>query len=124
MFHKIRSIFGLYCPSCRKGKLFPGKNTFWDYHFEMHNRCPVCNESFFREPGFYYGAMFISYIFSGFFSLFVVGFLILVLDVPWEYALGILFVILALGFGYLFKVSRSIWLSFFVNYKGEPKQTD
>lgn len=119
MLGKLRSIFGLHCPACRTGNLFPGKNKFWNYRFEMNNRCPVCNESFFREPGFYYGAMFISYIFSGFFSLFFVGTLILFLDVPWDIALVILFFVLGLSFGYLFKVSRSIWIHFFVKYNKE-----
>ena len=27
----------------------------------MHHHCPVCNESFERETGFYYGAMYVSY---------------------------------------------------------------
>ncbi len=86
----------------------------------MNTRCPVCNENFFREPGFYYGAMFISYIFSGFFSLGFCGVLILGFGVQWEYALTALTIVLALGFGYLFKVSRSIWLQFFVRYRGNP----
>lgn len=117
MKSKLRSIFGLYCPACRNGKLFPAKNLFWDYSFNMHQRCTVCNESFFREPGFYYGAMFISYIFSGFFSLILMGLLILGFGIYWEHALAILIVVLAIGFGYLFKVSRSIWIHFFVSYK-------
>ncbi|MBK8955389.1 MAG: DUF983 domain-containing protein [Saprospiraceae bacterium] len=122
MRSKLQSIFGLYCPACRQGKLFPAKRVFFDYTFQMHQRCTVCNESFFREPGFYYGAMFISYIFSGFFSLILMGILILGLGIYWEYALGILIFVLAVGFGYLFKVSRSIWLHFFVAYKKPPVQ--
>ncbi len=118
MRSKLHAIFGLYCPACREGTLFPSRSTFFDYSFKMNMRCPVCNENFFREPGFYYGAMFISYIFSGFFSLAFCGVLILGFGIQWEYALIALSFVLALGFGYLFKVSRSIWLQFFVPYKG------
>ena len=30
----------------------------------MHSRCPVCDASLVLEPGFYDGAMYISYAFS------------------------------------------------------------
>lgn len=30
----------------------------------MHTHCPVCGVSFEPEPGFYYGAMFVSYAFT------------------------------------------------------------
>ena len=30
----------------------------------MHSRCPVCDASLVPEPGFYDGAMYISYAFS------------------------------------------------------------
>lgn len=117
----IGNIFLLNCPACRKGKLFPSKSVFFDYSFKMNQECPRCGENFFKEPGFYYGAMFISYILSGFFSLILCGLLILVFDVYWKYALSILTVVLILGFVYLFKVSRSIWLHFFVRYKNPTK---
>jgi hypothetical protein len=85
----------------------------------MNTRCPHCNESFVREPGFYYGAMFISYIFSAFFSLAFAGVLIMIFDINWKYVIFLLTLVLFLSFAYLFKVSRSIWIHFFVNYKGE-----
>lgn len=117
----MANIFRLRCPSCRRGKLFPSRSVFFDYSFKMNQECPVCGESFYKEPGFYYGAMFISYIFSGFFSLILCGVLILVFDIYWKYALAILTVVLILGFVYLFKVSRSIWIHFFVRYKDPGK---
>ncbi|MCC6817027.1 MAG: DUF983 domain-containing protein [Saprospiraceae bacterium] len=83
----------------------------------MHKKCKVCNENFFKEPGFYFGAMFISYIVSGIISLAIVGVLILVFKMDWIKALVILFLILALSYIYLFKVSRVIWLSFFIDNK-------
>lgn len=30
----------------------------------MHTHCPACGVSFEPEPGFYYGAMFVSYAFT------------------------------------------------------------
>ena len=72
-----------------------------------------------REPGFYYGAMFISYIVSGILSLILAALFILVLDLHWKLAIALLAIILILGFSYLFKVSRAIWIHFFVPYRGD-----
>jgi uncharacterized protein (DUF983 family) len=42
------------CPVCRRGRVFSGR-------FRMHDRCPVCQVWFEREPGYFVGAMYISY---------------------------------------------------------------
>ena len=49
------------CPQCREGKMF--KYPFWrvDKFSEMHDNCPICGLRFEVEPGFWFGAMFISY---------------------------------------------------------------
>ncbi len=42
------------CPVCRQGRVFSGQ-------VRMHDRCPVCRLRFEREPGYFVGAMYISY---------------------------------------------------------------
>jgi uncharacterized protein (DUF983 family) len=42
------------CPRCRKGRIFEGR-------FAMHDTCPVCGLRFAREPGYFTGAMYVSY---------------------------------------------------------------
>ena len=37
--------------------------------FDMYLNCPKCGQKYFPTPGFYYGAMFISYIMTGWFSV-------------------------------------------------------
>ena len=66
---KLSAIGLLKCPKCHQGYLFNSKSAFLSFDFNMNKKCPECNEDLEREPGFYYGAMFISYIISGFFSL-------------------------------------------------------
>ncbi|MBK7340905.1 MAG: DUF983 domain-containing protein [Saprospiraceae bacterium] len=115
----IQSVLGMKCPACRKGSLFPN-NKLFDYSFTMNERCGVCNEEFFREPGFYYGAMFLSYIISAFFSLIFVGTLILVFHMDWVLAVGLLALTLAVFFVFLFRLARSLWIHILVKYK--PKE--
>lgn len=58
---KIVAMSEARCPQCREGKMF--KYPFWrvDKFSEMHDNCPICGLRFEVEPGFWFGAMFISY---------------------------------------------------------------
>ena len=89
------------------------------YHLKkienLNDRCPICNEDFIREPGYYYGATYISYAITVIlgivlFLIVCVGFKIEV--VPY---IIILSVLLALPLTYRF--SRIIWIHLFVKYK-------
>lgn len=51
------------CPQCRQEHLFmTGPYTL--KFLEMHKTCGSCDLQYEREPGFFFGAMFISYAFS------------------------------------------------------------
>jgi uncharacterized protein (DUF983 family) len=47
------------CPRCRVGKIF--RYSIFRGFPKMHDRCPVCDLKFDREPGYFLGAMYISY---------------------------------------------------------------
>jgi len=47
------------CPRCRLGRMFH-RSIFRGWP-KMHLRCPVCDLLFDREPGYFLGAMYISY---------------------------------------------------------------
>ncbi len=52
------------CPRCRRGNMFPYSAYNLPKFFKMNEDCPVCGLHFEREPGFFFGAMYISYAFS------------------------------------------------------------
>ncbi len=116
MFNRLKSIFFFKCPNCNEGNLFPN-NNFFDFKFQVNKSCSQCNEDFVREPGFYYGAMFLSYIISAFFSLSICGICIIVLGIEWKMSIFILCCILALLFVFLFRFSRSLWIHIMVKPK-------
>lgn len=59
-----RALLALRCPHCHQGRLFT-HSAFNLAHFtSMPTRCEVCAVPLEPEPGFYWGAMFISYAFS------------------------------------------------------------
>jgi hypothetical protein len=72
------------------------------------------------EPGFYYGAMFISYIFTGWFCILFVLFVHWVLDWSTAASFAALIAIMAIFFVYIFRLARSIWLN--INYKYDPNK--
>ena len=51
------------CPRCRQGRVFH-TSAFSPRFQDMHEACPRCEQHYEPEPGFYWGAMYISYAFS------------------------------------------------------------
>ncbi len=60
----FRALLALKCPRCHTGNLFlrPARDLR-DFD-KMPPVCPVCAQTYEPEPGFYYGAMYISYGFG------------------------------------------------------------
>ena len=118
----LASVLGLRCPRCRVGPLFQaGKASRPASLFEMHSSCPHCQLSFTPEPGFYFGAMFVSYAINT--ALFIASWITLTLVYP-SYSLllllGLLVGIVLLSLPLSFRLSRSIWLALFVRF--DPHQ--
>ncbi len=60
----LSSILNANCPRCRKGALFTHGLLNLKKVSSMHKNCPNCNLRFEKEPGNFYGAMYVSYAFS------------------------------------------------------------
>ena len=56
----LKDMLGQRCPRCRLGTMF--HHSIFRGWPKMHLRCPVCGLLFAREPGYFLGAMYISYI--------------------------------------------------------------
>jgi len=61
------------CPRCHQGPLFTHSAFNLTKFADMPPACPVCGQAYEPEPGFYWGAMYISFAFSTGIML-VVGF--------------------------------------------------
>lgn len=90
----------------------------------MPKSCPHCGQNYWPEPGFYYGAMFISYIFIGWFCIGFVAILHWVVGVGLWKSFGILLPVLAILFVYFFRLARSIWIHINIKYNpGKVKKS-
>lgn len=117
---KAYSILYLTCPRCHEENLFPTGSFQFVKPFEMREYCPHCNFNFYPEPGYYYGAMFISYIFTGWFCIGFIAFFHWVLGWSTATSFALLIAVCALLFVYIFRLARAIWLN--INYKYDPSR--
>lgn len=109
------------CPRCREGDVFkyPLKQVL--KFSEMHEDCPVCGATFSPEPGFYFGAMFVSYALSVILFL-VVGCTFYFLFHPSDLMLVISVTVVAILFTpFSFRYSRILFLYWFGGYHYQRK---
>ena len=120
----LKSILTFQCPRCRKGNLFQAGSLLRPGSlFKMHGHCPQCAQSFEPEPGFYFGAMFVSYAINT--ALFIAAWVALTVIYP-DYSLtmllGLLTAVVILGLPLTYRLSRSIWLAIFVRFDPQASQ--
>jgi uncharacterized protein (DUF983 family) len=122
---KLYSVLSGTCPRCHHGPLFINKNPYkidgWD---KMHTDCPVCGLHFEREPGFFQGAMYVSYAFGVALSIGIVILNLLIGFNPLYYIISNT-VALLLSAPLLFRWSRALYLNIFIAYESsrDPKKT-
>lgn len=111
----VSSIWNYKCPRCRKGDVYI-KPLDIKQPLNMHEHCSTCNLNFHPEPGYFYGAMFISYIWTGFLCLFITGGLMLGFGWSANGAMGMLIFIMAIMYLFVLRVSRIMYLHLDVKY--------
>ncbi len=111
----LSSAFKLTCPRCRQGDMFE-KPIDLKRPLKMHKQCSVCGQRMEPELGFYYGAMFISYVFIAFTSLLIVGTLVFLFKISVEISFAILIGFLALIFIWNLRFARSVWIHIIIKH--------
>lgn len=105
------------CPACRQGAIFTGPWNRLNF-LEIHFNCPVCDANLIPEPGFYTGAMYVSYAFN-IAQLLVVGmftWLVFNPESPWV-IVGAVLGVTFLCIPFTARISRVIWLYMFGGLK-------
>ena len=126
----LTSILGNKCPRCRKGNLFTSRNPYnLKKVTQMPEHCAVCGQATEVEIGFYYGTGYVSYGLSILVS--IISFLLWISTIGislhdnrifWWLGANIALVILTQPL--LMRLSRSIWIAFFVKYEGTGVKKD
>lgn len=115
----LYSIAAVKCPRCREGNMFPEGTLYSTKFADMHVSCPCCGQAFEPEPGYYYGAMYVSFGFNV--AIFLAAIFILyqfVEDVTIAMVMGVVAVVVIGFLPIIFRLSRAIWINIFIHYEG------
>ena len=116
----IKAQFYGKCPRCREGDIFkyPIRNVL--KFSAMYDDCPHCGASFSPEPGFYFGAMFVSYALTVALFIFV-GLTLYLLFNPSDTVYVIVITLATILFTpFSFRYSRVLYLYWFGGYRYRP----
>lgn len=115
---KLYSIFSGRCPVCQNESMYKESNPYMVSElFEMHESCSSCGTKYKIEPSFFYGAMYVSYPVGIIFAAiaFALSYFVFKLDLFTIFLIIVAELILLLPV--IIRLSRNIWINFFMNYK-------
>jgi len=117
----IQGIVNGKCPRCRNGNMFKYPVSNISRFSRMHEKCTFCELVYTVEPGFFIGAMYISY--TAVVGLtFVIGMSLYILfDDPdvWVYAVAVISTVIIL-LPFIFRFSRILYLYWFGGIRYDP----
>ena len=118
----IYSVASNTCPHCHLGKVFTESNP---YHFgsslKMNAGCSVCGMKYEKEPGFFYGALYVNYALSS--GIFMVLYFSDALWFQMDTSVLLVLIIIAILSMYplTYRWGRLFWLNFFIRYDKKYK---
>lgn len=115
---KLYSILTGTCPRCQEESMYIDKNPYnLSKVYKMHEKCSHCGLRFKIEPSFFYGAMYVSYAVGVAFSIaaFIISFVLFETSLKTSFFVIIATLILLMPV--TMRLSRNIWINFFVRYK-------
>lgn len=111
----IREIFTNKCPNCGKGSIYKEKNIYFNFQKpKMYKNCSHCGFQYEKEPGFFFGAMYVSYaigvaqaVMVAMIGMLVYGTAITPKIIPW---IAITLILLS---SFNMRIARIIWIYLF-----------
>ena len=111
----IRNILESKCPNCNQGHIYNRKGWYFKLGKpEMNKKCNHCGYSFEKEPGFFFGAMYVSYALGIIEALLTYAIGRLFYDAMFDLriVIWIALVLIALS-SFNMRLSRTIWIYLF-----------
>ena len=114
---KIYSILKGKCPVCHNESMYQRTNPYQlSDTLSMHERCGHCDTKYKIEPSFFYGAMYVSYGVGIAFAIatFIITHFIIGIGLLSSFFAIVFVLILCLPV--IVRLSRNIWINFFMSY--------
>ena len=121
--NKLFSILTGTCPKCHEESMYEDKNPYnLGNIFKMKERCSNCNAKYKIEPSFFFGAMYVSYGIGIAFSVaaFIVSFLLFNMALLGAFISIVVTLIVFMPI--IIRLSRNIWINFFIHYDVKNQQ--
>ena len=133
--NNLWSMLTMKCPRCRRGKMFSNENGYVKLSLKnilaMPEKCPECNQEFDMEPGFWFGTSYVSYALTVALSVssFVAWAVLVGVSIDekkvhlifWWLCLNALMLVVLQP--WIMRISRVLYIRFFVSYDKEYKHT-
>lgn len=110
----LPSVLKEKCPNCEKGDIFESSGNPLLFRMpKMHRKCSHCGYNFVQEPGYFFGAMYVSY------ALTIAEMIAILILGKFIFHLGnisiffIIMVVALVSSTFNFRLSRTIWLYMF-----------
>jgi uncharacterized protein (DUF983 family) len=89
--------------------------------YKMHDKCSHCGLHYKIEPSFFYGAMYVSYALGVAFSVaaFIIAFVLIGASLKTAFIVIVATLILLMPI--TMRLSRNIWINFFISYRKDWK---
>lgn len=111
---RIHSVILNKCPRCGEGGFFISKTAYTKNFEQMHKNCPHCGLPYVPEPGFYQGALYMSYAFYVAFMLIYFLLFTVFLSDYYQYFLISIIPILTILTPVMYRLARRSWLAIFI----------
>ncbi len=127
------SVLTMRCPRCRRGPMFKNSNPYSNLKlskiFDMPDNCPVCNQRYNLEEGFWFGTGYVSYALAIAVTVATfVAWLVLIgvstddNRIYWWLGFNALFLVAVQP--WLMRLSRVLYMRFFVKYDENYEVTE
>lgn len=114
---KLYSVLFFKCPACHEGDFFVSHPYDLTKAGDIYKSCSVCQTKFSKEPGFYYGAMYVSYAIAVGLSLSIyLLFNVFNYDISVELFLLVYSVFILLSSPFIYALSKIIWANIFIKF--------
>jgi hypothetical protein len=104
------------CPQCHQAKVLKYPPYQINKLLDTEELCSHCHLKYEKEPGFFYGALYVSYALTS--GVFIVAYILqlTLLELPITQFAILMVSVLLLTFPLIARWSRVLWLNFFVPF--------
>lgn len=122
---KLYSVLNRKCPQCQEGEFFVSSYYDLKHVGDIKETCDHCGLKYEREPGFYYGAMYVAYgLGVATFVTLWVSMNLFFKNISTGVQIGIIVAAIIVLGPFLYSLSKIIWANMFIIYNSDKTKNN